>query len=73
MDEIARTLASPDGVRRDVRFPDTRQFSRWFEDVHGGKFVVVVVVSDRDPWRHGIVTAYLARGLAGGVFEWQRS
>jgi hypothetical protein len=35
---------------------------------------VVVVVSDSTPSdRHWIVTAYLARKLAEGEVEWQRS
>lgn len=43
---IGDTLASPDEVRFSRRFAEARLFSRWFEDVRGGKFVVVVVVSE---------------------------
>jgi hypothetical protein len=36
--------------------------------------VIVVVVTDAAPnERHWIVTAYIARKLAGGVIEWTRS
>ena len=60
---IDRTLADPDEVRRDTRFPD----------VKGGKFVVVVVVADPPPaGRHWIVTAYVARQLSGGIVTWIR-
>jgi hypothetical protein len=71
---IAETLTDPDQVRRSVRFGNARLFARWCESVRGGKHVVVVVVSDTTPSdRHWIVTAYLARKLAEGEVEWQRS
>jgi hypothetical protein len=48
-------------------------FSRWFESLRGGKYVVVVVVGDAGPDdRHWIVTAYLARRLTQGEIEWTR-
>jgi hypothetical protein len=48
-------------------------FSRWFPDVKGGKFVVVVVVADPPPTdRYWIVTAYVARQLSGGTVTWTR-
>ena len=71
---IARTLADPDRVRRSARFTGARLFSRWYDDLRGGKHVVVVVVSSsRASGRHWIVTAYLARRVAEGEIEWQRS
>lgn len=73
-DRIAETLAAPDQVRRSVRFGSAKLFSRWYTDVRQGKHVGVVVVSDRNPrQRHWIITAYIARRLAGGDVEWQRS
>ena len=70
---IADTLAQPDQVRRSARFAGAWLFSRWFELIRGGKFVVVVVVSDAAPQgRHWIVTAYLARRLTRGDIEWNR-
>lgn len=72
-DRIAETLAEPDQVRR-TRFGNVRRFSRWFDDLLGGKHVVVVVVSAlARPGRHWIVTAYIARRLAEGEVEWSRS
>lgn len=71
---IAETLADPDQVRRSVRFGNARLFSRWFQAVRGGKYIVVVVVTETTPARrHWIVTAYLARKRADGEPEWQRS
>ena len=70
---LGHTLADPDEVRRDARFPNSLLFSHWFPDVKGGKFVVVVVVADPAPAdRHWIVTAYVARQLSGGIVEWTR-
>ena len=72
--QLAETLASPNEVRRDSRFPATRLFVRWCESVKGGKFVVIAVVSDPPPQaRHWIVTAYIARKLVQGAIEWKRS
>jgi hypothetical protein len=69
------TLADPDQVRRSSRFGNARLFSRWFESLRGGKYVVIVVVSEPAPSeRHWIITAYIARKLAkGGDIEWERT
>ena len=62
---IADTLADPDQVRRSSRSGNTQLFSRWFESLRRGKYVVVVVVSDPAPLaRHWIITAYIARRLS---------
>lgn len=71
---LADVLDDPDQIRRSTRFTNARLFSRRFEDLRGGRSVVVVVVSDTEPnARHWIITAYIARGLAAGEVEWQRS
>lgn len=71
---IKDTLMNPDQVRISERFKNARLFSRWFDIVRGGKYIVVVVVSDKGPaGRHWIITAYIARKLAGGVIEWMKS
>ena len=72
-DRIAHTLADPDQVRRSVRFAGARSFVRWYDDLRGGKHVVVVVVTEAAAGRHWIVTAYLARKLAEGEVEWKRN
>ena len=72
--KIADTLAEPDQVRRSTRFGNTRLFSRWFAELRGGKHVVVVVVSHYgSSRRHWIITAYIARRLAGGEIEWKKN
>lgn len=73
-DRLANTLADPDQVRRSARFAGARLFSRWYNDLRGGKHVVVVVVSSPSAGgRHWIITAYMARRLAEGEIEWKRS
>lgn len=73
-DKIAGTLADPDEVRRSARFAGALVFSKWYGGLRGGKFVVVVVVTEAGPaGRNWIVTAYIARKLLGGNVEWKRS
>jgi hypothetical protein len=46
---IAETLSALDQVRASVRFGSAKLFSRWYAEVRQGKYVVVVVVSERSP------------------------
>ena len=72
--QIPETLADPDLVRRSARFGNALLFSRWYTGLRGGKHLVVVVVNEgKAGGRHWIITAYLARNLAGGEWEWKRS
>lgn len=72
-DRIAATLADPDQVRRSVRLSSAHLFSRWFDDIMGGKHVVVAVVSEAAARRHWVITAYLVRKLGQGEVEWKRN
>ncbi len=69
---IEATLADPDEVRRSARSTDARLFSRWYDQLGGGKHVVVVVATPQGgvPW---VMTGYIARKLAGGKVEWKRN
>ena len=69
---LIRALADPDRIALSSRSASTRLFGRWFPDIRQGKYVVVVVATDRDLGRHWILTAYLTRKLARGVIEWTR-
>ena len=70
---IAATLADPDQIRHSRRFRGARPFSKWYDEVKGGKHIVVVIVSANDDSRHWIITAYITRSLAAGEIEWARS
>jgi hypothetical protein len=72
-DRIRVTLADPDQVRRSARSADARLFSRRFDDIMGGKHVVVVVVSELRLRRHWVITAYLVSRLGQGGVEWTRN
>ena len=71
---ILEVVGEPDQVRRSSRVGNARLFSKWFDDLRGGKYVVVVLVGDSGretrPW---IITAYLAHKLKEGEIEWERS
>ena len=71
---IIETVDDPDQVRRSSRAGNARLFTKWFADLRGGKYVIVVVIRnpgrETHPW---IITAYLARKLAEGATEWQKS
>ncbi len=70
---IAEALADPDQVRRSSRAGRSRLFCRWYDDLKGGKHVVVVVVSEKEVARHWVITAYLTRRLTQGALEWEKS
>src|SRR5579863_1154978 len=73
-DLLAITLADPDQVRTSSRLSNAKLFSRWYDEVGGGKHVVIVVVSDpANAGRRWIVTAYVARRLAEAIGEWTRN
>lgn len=71
---LGETLLRPDLVRRSARSPNARMVSRWFDELRGGKHVVVVVVTDPPPaHRHWVVAAYITGKTVGGETEWRRS
>jgi hypothetical protein len=72
-EQVVRTLRDPEQVRLSERFKKARLFTRWFDSVRGGKYIVVVVISESKPSnRHWVITAYMARKLAGGDIEWKK-
>ena len=72
-DRISATLAEPGEVRRSARSANACLFSRWFDDIIGGKHVVVVVVSEVRPRRNWVITAYVVSKLGPGAVEWTRN
>jgi hypothetical protein len=70
---LPAVLGDPDQIRISERFKRARLFSKWFDNLRGGKYIVVIVISEDLPVnRHWIVTAYIARRLSGGKIEWQK-
>jgi hypothetical protein len=69
---IGNTLRAPELIRRDLNDPAaTRLFSRWYDQVRGGRHVVVGVVTE--PGRAWIVTAFTAEWIEERDIEWTRS
>ena len=74
LDCLRAAVESPDAVRRSQRSERALLFSRWYDDLGRGKYVVVVVMRDSEPaTRNWVVTAYLTNRLAGGPYAWQKS
>lgn len=70
---VSETVLDPDSVRKSARFLNARMFTKYFENIRGGKYTVVVVVSDTQPeQRDWIVTAYITRKLGDGEIEWEK-
>ena len=68
------TARNPVTIVTGSRDPRSLLFSRWYDDVIRGKYVVVVVVIDQGPSaRAWIVTAYMAQRITGGTLEWAKS
>jgi hypothetical protein len=73
-DRIPAVLRDPDQIRISERFKNARLFSKWFDNTLGGKYIVIVVVSEGWPAnRHWIITAYISSRLSGGRIEWKKN
>jgi len=71
---IAKTLYDPDLIRTSSRYSNAKIFSKWFNSVKKGKYIVVVVVSDSYPHeRHWIITSYISRKLSKGGILWKKT
>lgn len=71
--QLEETLADPDLIRSSSYDPNALLFSKWFESIRMGRYLVVVVVSQTDPARHWILTTYTARKITGGQALWQKN
>lgn len=70
---VKEAVINPDSVRKSARFQNARLFTKFFENIRGGKYTVVVVVSDTKPeQRDWIITAYITRKLSDGEIEWEK-
>ena len=70
---LKETVLDPDSVRKSSRFQNARMFTKYFENIRGGKHTVVVIVSDTQPeQRDWIITAYITRKLSEGGIEWEK-
>ena len=70
---LEEAVADPDQVLVDPEYEHTRLFVRWYNDLMGGKNVVVAIVSTPSPPRNWVVTAFLTSRNVKGTVEWRRS
>ena len=70
---LEATLADPDLIRASDRDSNALLFSKWFETIRTGRYLVVVVVNQTEPQRHWIVTIYTARRVKGVQILWQKN
>ncbi|MBD1847522.1 hypothetical protein H6F89_29800 [Cyanobacteria bacterium FACHB-63] len=73
LEQLAETLAEPDQIRRSDRDLDAMLFSKWFDTIRTGRYLVVVVVRQTETERYWIVTTYTARKITGGTVIWTKA
>jgi hypothetical protein len=72
LDLLRQTLLEPDTIHRSPRRFDTLLFSRWYDELYGGKHVLVVVaIQESNGARHWIVTAHILRKAVPGEALWR--
>lgn len=71
--QLEQTLSDPEMVRCSDRDPNAIMFSRWFETIRTGRYLVIVVVYQAAIHRHWIITTYTARKITGGTILWQKT
>lgn len=71
--QLRETIADPDLIRQSERDENALLFSKWFDTIRTGRYLVCVVITDLEPKRCWIVTVYTSRKLVGGKTIWQKS
>jgi hypothetical protein len=65
LDRLNAVLAHPDEVRRSLDDPQVNLFYKYYPDILGGKYVVVVVKVGEE--RNFVLTAYLTGSVKTGA------
>jgi hypothetical protein len=71
--QLASTLADPDLIRASDRDLNALLFSKWFETIRGGRYLVVVVINSTQTEYSWIITTYTARKITGGQVIWTKN
>src|SRR5437016_8524933 len=73
-DGLGETLLDPDEIRCSLQFFSALLFSKRYGGALDAKNIVVVVMTGTNTnGRHWIITAYVARKLAGGKTLWRKN
>jgi hypothetical protein len=73
LNQLADNLADPDLIRSSERDPDALLFSKWFETIRGGRYLIVVLIHSTQPAYTWIITTYTARKITGGQAIWTKN
>lgn len=71
--QLEATLSNPDQIRQSARDNEALLFSKWFDTIRTGRYLIVVVVGDNSSTRRWIITVYTARKISGGEVIWQKA
>jgi hypothetical protein len=71
--QLEQTRLDSELVRCRDRDPNAIIFSKWFETIRTGRYLIVVVVDQAAIDRHWIITTYTARKITGGTILWQKT
>lgn len=72
-EQFADTLNDPDQVRKSDRDDSALMFSKWFETIRTGRYLVIVTICQNESSRYWVITAYTARRLSGGTVIWTKT
>lgn len=72
LEQLAQTLAEPDEIRQSERDASALMFSKWFDTIRTGRYLVVVIVNQMEPVRYWVITVYTSRKLSGGTTLWKK-
>lgn len=64
LDRLAQTVANPDQIRKSKDDPQVVLFYKFYGDILGGKYMVVVVKTNEQNF---VLTAYFTKNIRTGV------
>ena len=70
--QLEATLSNPDQIRQSAIDANALLFSKWFDTIRTGRYLIAVVISNSDSQRHWIITVYTARNFSKGEIIWQK-
>ncbi len=67
--KVVATLQDPDIVKASRSDRSVRLYCKYFDNLYGGKYILVVVKSNK---RHFLITAYITDYIKAGGELWRR-
>jgi hypothetical protein len=69
-DRLGEVASGTDLIKKSRSDKDVWLYYRFFTDIFGGKYILVVV--KREESRHFVVTAYITDYIKGGELVWEK-